>query len=93
MTHKESRHHWNGSVFLALLLAVLLAPACALAATDSKTAEAPGDNATGPLPKPITPPEPAAIDEAIQRGVKFLVADQRPDGCWGSAEKTKGLNL
>ncbi|MEX2307199.1 MAG: prenyltransferase/squalene oxidase repeat-containing protein [Pirellulales bacterium] len=48
---------------------------------------------TGPKPAPITPPEPAAIDAAIERGVKFLLADQRPDGSWGSPEKTKGLNI
>jgi hypothetical protein len=37
--------------------------------------------------------EPAKVAEAIDRGVKFLLADQRPDGSWGSAEKTKGLNI
>lgn len=46
-----------------------------------------------PKPKPITPPEPADITSAIDRGVKFLLADQRPDGAWGSAERTKGLNI
>lgn len=44
-------------------------------------------------PAPITPPKPADITSAIDRGVKFLLADQRPDGSWGSAEKTKGLNI
>jgi hypothetical protein len=37
--------------------------------------------------------EPAKIAESIERGVNFLLADQRPDGSWGSAEKTKGLNI
>jgi len=46
-----------------------------------------------PKPKPITPPQPADITSAIDRGVKFLLADQRPDGAWGSAERTKGLNI
>ncbi len=48
---------------------------------------------TGPKPAPITPPEPEAIEAAIQRGVEFLLADQRPDGSWGSPQKTKGLNI
>jgi hypothetical protein len=48
---------------------------------------------TGPKPKPISPPKPAEISAAIERGVKFLLADQRPDGSWGSPEKTKGLNI
>ena len=43
--------------------------------------------------QPITPPKPEEIDAAIDRGVKFLLADQRPDGSWGSAERTKGLNI
>jgi hypothetical protein len=46
-----------------------------------------------PKPKPITPPKPPDITAAIDRGVKFLLADQRPDGSWGSAERTKGLNI
>jgi hypothetical protein len=48
---------------------------------------------TGPKPAPITPPEPADVRAAIERGIAFLVADQRPDGSWGSPEKTKGLNI
>ena len=47
----------------------------------------------GPKPRAITPPSPAAIDAAIERGVQFLLEDQRPDGSWGSAERTKGLNI
>lgn len=47
----------------------------------------------GPKPKAITPPTPAEVQESIERGVDFLLADQRPDGRWGSAERTKGLNI
>jgi hypothetical protein len=66
----------------------------------------PGDTATttgkpaisrlateGPKPGPITPPKPEEISAAIDRGIKFLLADQRPDGSWGSPERTKGLNI
>ncbi len=48
---------------------------------------------TGPKPEPITPPARAEIDAAIRRGVRFLLADQRPDGAWGSPEKTKAYNI
>ena len=42
------------------------------------------------------PPEPIpdkAIVAAMDRGVEFLLHDQRPDGSWGSPERTKGLNI
>jgi hypothetical protein len=48
---------------------------------------------TAPHPKPIDPPPPEKIEAAIRRGVDYLLADQRPDGCWGSAERTKELNI
>ncbi len=48
---------------------------------------------TGPVPEPITPPSQAAIRASIERGVRFLLDDQRPEGAWGSAEQTKGLNI
>jgi hypothetical protein len=72
--------------FLTLLL-LAVTGAARLFAVDATT------SITGPKPAPITPPDPSAIKSAIQRGVKFLVNDQRPDGSWGSAENTKGLNL
>jgi hypothetical protein len=46
-----------------------------------------------PIPKPATPPAPEAIDSAIRRGVAFLLKDQSKDGAWGTAERTKGLNI
>ena len=48
---------------------------------------------TGPKPAPITPPQPEEIIAAIRRGIQFLLDDQRPDGSWGSPERTKGLNI
>ncbi len=48
---------------------------------------------SGPQPTAIKPPDPEAITAAIQRGIEFLLDDQRPDGSWGSPERTKGLNI
>jgi hypothetical protein len=41
-------------------------------------------------------PEPvpdAVVAASIQRGVDFLLKDQNGDGSWGSAERTKDLNI
>jgi hypothetical protein len=62
-------------------------------ATDDADAKVSPLATAGPKPEPITPPEPAKIASAIDRGVQFLLDDQRPDGSWGSPEKTKGLNI
>ena len=45
--------------------------------------------------KPESIPEatPAAIDASIRRGVDFLITHQNPNGSWGSARKTKDLNI
>ena len=83
--------------------------ACGLRAEESgaSVAEAPvdsTDNATapkfpyplaleGPAPLPITPPTRESINGSIERGVAFLVESQNPDGSWGSARKTKSLNI
>ncbi len=34
-----------------------------------------------------------AIDASVRRGVDFLIADQNSNGSWGSATRTKGLNI
>ncbi|MEM9018557.1 MAG: prenyltransferase/squalene oxidase repeat-containing protein, partial [Verrucomicrobiota bacterium] len=33
------------------------------------------------------------LEESIQRGVNFLIENQNPNGSWGSARQTKGLNI
>ncbi len=46
-----------------------------------------------PKLKPV--PMPAADDfhRAVRRGVEFLLKDQNPNGSWGSAQRTKDLNI
>jgi hypothetical protein len=48
-----------------------------------------------PIPRPKGPASmsPAEIDGAIDRGRRFLVGIQNADGSFGSAEKTKDLNI
>lgn len=47
----------------------------------------------GPKPHRIVPPAREAIEQSIQRGVEFLLKSQNRDGSWGSARRTKGLNI
>ncbi|MCG8449169.1 MAG: terpene cyclase/mutase family protein [Pirellulales bacterium] len=47
----------------------------------------------GPKPAAITPPSSAAVHTAIERGVDFLLEVQMKHGAWGSAHRTKGLNI
>ncbi len=59
----------------------------------AKTAESTKDEAVTPKPKPIEPPSAEAIDKSIRRGVDFLLERQIRNGAWGSARRTKGLNI
>jgi hypothetical protein len=42
---------------------------------------------------PVDPPKQAELESTIHRGVDFLVERQLPKGCWGSARRTKWLNV
>ena len=35
----------------------------------------------------------APIDDSIKRGTQFLLEEQKPDGSWGGATRTKHLNI
>lgn len=47
----------------------------------------------GPKPEPITPPSETELQFALERGVDFLLEVQMKNGAWGSAHRTKGLNI
>lgn len=46
-----------------------------------------------PKPVPVDPPPGGAIDQAIRRGVVFLLLDQNKNGSWGSCQLTGGVDL
>ena len=46
-----------------------------------------------PRPSDVVPRSRQDIEAAIDRGVRYLVADQNADGSWGTAQRTKGLNI
>lgn len=87
-------------LIVMLLLAVAAGPTAATAKDDTANSAAASDAPgkyplaeQGPEPRPIDPPTREAIQASINRGVDFLLDDQRPDGGWGSPENTKGLNI
>jgi hypothetical protein len=47
----------------------------------------------GADPAQLIAPTSAQLEKSIHRGIEFLLADQNKDGSWGSAEKTKELNV
>jgi hypothetical protein len=52
-----------------------------------------GPEAPLPKPAPVDMPAAATIQQALDRGVQFLLTDQNHDGSWGTPERTKDLNI
>jgi hypothetical protein len=46
-----------------------------------------------PQPIPVEPVPAERIEASMARGIDYLLEDQNPDGSWGSATRTKGLNI
>ena len=46
-----------------------------------------------PKPHPVERPTEAAVKQSLQRGVEFLLKTQNANGSWGSARRTKDLNI
>lgn len=79
-----------GAVAKGLLALVLLGPAAnVLAQEEGKTAPLPA----APRLAAVPTPREGDIQQAIDRGVQFLLKDQNKDGSWGTAERTKDLNI
>jgi squalene cyclase len=72
------------------LWAMIVAMGCLPVWADSASApSSPNLAEIGPLPKPIEPPSPQALEASIGRGVAFLLKRQNKDGSWGSVNITR----
>jgi hypothetical protein len=78
------------AVFAGLALAGPLAWPAAAAEPVAEPAATQSPAETGPRPAAVEPVAAAELEAAIGRGLDFLVACQREDGSWGSADNTKG---
>jgi hypothetical protein len=77
-----------------ILLFVLLAGTTFIAPTSAPTA-AVQQQEVDPIPRPaaVPQPSPGAIDDAIKRGVSFLLKVQNKEGSWGSPRNTTGMDV
>ena len=64
-----------------------------LAAKQSKILTDSTDFSEPPTLPELDPVDKAQLEAAIQNGIGFLVADQNPNGSWGSPTRTKSLNI
>ncbi len=81
------------SWFLAVLLLVTLPAWGQEASVQSSILEDPFDFSHEPTLPQIEPASTGSIQSAIDRGIQFLIEDQNENGSWGSATRTKGLNI
>jgi hypothetical protein len=44
-------------------------------------------------PPPVPARDAAKVESSLARGIHFLLVDQNTDGSWGTAERTKELNI
>ncbi len=83
-------------VFRLLLVVSVALAVRPLPAQDAQLAEPVAPNPSlldaPKLPAVSTPPA-TEIQQALDRGVQFLVQDQNKNGSWGSVENTKDLNI
>lgn len=84
-----TRHRFPNQIrWRTVAVAIVLFPAGLVLA-----AEPPEQAVTGPRPDPVATPAAEEIQESIDRGVRFLIDAQNSNGSWGSARRTKGLNI
>jgi hypothetical protein len=78
----------------ALLAAgVLLLPVPAADPPAKAPEKEPPEKVPNLHPGPPAPLPKEKLESAVRRGIAFLLKDQNADGSWGSAERTKDLNI
>ncbi len=96
--HDRSSSARSGTAALcsaSLRLAVCLLCSTTWSAVASTADEQPVEQAAleSTIPAPVEPPTAEAIQQSMDRGIRFLLDDQNQDGSWGTPERTKDLNI
>ncbi len=86
---------WQAAFLAIPLLSAAIAQEAAdqPASSRSPILDNPLDFGSEPVLPQIDGPSESEIRASIQRGIRFLIEDQNPNGSWGSATRTKGLNI
>ena len=81
-------------IFLVFsLLLLCAAPLASVCSDEPPRTKLPETLENVPEPEPVPPREPKEVEEAIGRGIAFLLKVQNENGSWGSAQNTKDLNI
>ena len=83
----------RGSASLRLAVCLLCAASWSAVAPAADKQPSGQPALEGPIPAPVAPPTAEAIEQAMDRGIRFLLDDQNKDGSWGTPERTKDLNI
>ena len=81
--------------FIVLISSLLLGlPQVLVADPPPSVVSAEDPTASGLPPLPVlAKPTLAEVEASIRKGVDFLISSQNPNGSWGAATRTKGLNI
>ena len=75
-----------------LLVMTLVLGGCGRSSPVAVERETPSERRAAAAPAPVVD-EATQIREAIEKGVRFLVSSQSPDGSWGTGLKTSGFEI
>lgn len=89
--HSDSSPPWLTR--RACLSALLGTALCSSVSSEEPRVTSSDDLEVIPRPQAVPPVPPAELEAAIQRGINFLLLDQRQNGSWGTATLTKDLNI
>ena len=90
---KASEMRGIGRRFSLALAGAITAPLCASLTADDDMSRTSRWLLSTPEPAAIAAVDNARLEISLQRGIDFLLHDQNSDGSWGSAARTKGLNI